>query len=98
MPLTPDERAEKIWDFVDDYQNTDNYLNEWKGHIVPFIAAEIRAAVDDARAIGHAGCRAEAYEAAATLVESRKGIPEHHSDLAALIRARAKEIGGPDRD
>lgn len=31
--------------------------------------------------------RAEAFEEMATMIEKRKGIPEHHSDIAELVRA-----------
>lgn len=46
--MTPNERAEKIWDVIDDYQNTDSYLLEWKVNILPFIVAELEAVRRDA--------------------------------------------------
>lgn len=93
--MTPEERAEKIRKKIGPLA-----LPDW----LKFVADEIRDAevqtemyvigvnLPSQIVAGYRRGRAEGLEDAATMIELRKGIAEHHSDIAALLRAEAKEL------
>lgn len=99
VEMTPEDRAEKIRGILE--YKTERMVSDTDKEI---FADEIRNAETDKEmyfigvllppqlVAGYVRGRDEAYEDAAKLIEARKGIPEHHSDIAALLRARAKEI------
>jgi hypothetical protein len=94
--LTPEERAEKILEWIDGFCShfpTGRCLKCRKEGI----AAEIRAAVEEAEAGWNQvrscdECKQEAYEDAAGLIEAQiVWTPDGVQRLGEKIRARAKE-------
>lgn len=93
--MTPEERAEKLWDRLRT-STTLVFLPSDKPHAVPWIAAEIRAAVEEEReacaevAQGQANRDAHATSLAVTSRGQARFYHEHMSAvrIAAAIRAR----------